>query len=244
MTRDSDTIAAYVLPSSSTSTSSAVYIQADADIQKLQAQMKKQSMIDPRTARLNALRTKPVALLPFDAPANDRWMGQGLLEVLSADLMQLTDLLLVERTQLDKVLKEAELAQLSVTMDSPAAELGKKLFAGTILTGVLSGEGPAFSLEIKLIATEDAVTLATKKGDHRSPKAVPRCAHARHGAPRRRRLARRRDRRGRTHSARARARHDQSAARGTPAACEQRWCRARSLRQSDARGSGLCPPLR
>ena len=135
-------------------------IRGDADIQKLQKELgaHAQEKRDPKAERLEAMRQKPIVVMPFETSDADKWRGRGLMELVTADLVQKTPLLVVERAQLDKVLKEMELAQAGATREKSAAKIGELLAAGTVLTGSIAGS----TLTVSLVGTGDGVTLAQR----------------------------------------------------------------------------------
>jgi len=140
-------------------------VEADADLQRLKARIASEPKPETETRddRLEALRRRPVAVLPFDTAAQDAgraWMREGLAEVLGADLVQHTDLVLVERAQLGNALLETKLAQLGFTDDRATAALGRLVRAGTLVAGAVLPEGDSLRLSLRLLDAEQATVLA------------------------------------------------------------------------------------
>jgi len=113
-------------------------IEADADLKKLKAQIsqEKKRKSDSRELRLEELRTKPLAIMDMlnadNDPEND-WMTHGITEILTNELVQNTDILIVERSQLKKIYKEFELALQGVTVEENAMKIGEVLNAESLL---------------------------------------------------------------------------------------------------------------
>jgi TolB-like protein len=112
---------------------------------------------------LAALRRRSVAILPFDDNTGDaalRWIGPGLLEVLSVDLAQSSDLTLVERAQLEKVVGETALRTGGFTGSGEAEKVGAMLGAGTLVVGAVQKQGTDLLLTARLVAVDGERVLA------------------------------------------------------------------------------------
>ncbi len=143
-------------------------IEADQDVLKLKKEVSEQQKEDPKVARLSALRSKPLAVMPLtpltpNAPADAElsWLGSGLPEVLTNDLVQHTQLVIVERASLAKVLKEVQLSQAGITDDALAKNVGNLLHAGTLLLGSYQSQAGMVQLSLRLVDAENAQVLAT-----------------------------------------------------------------------------------
>jgi len=86
-------------------------IEANADLQKLKQELAAARVAqgDAEALRREALRLRPVAVMTFENRTADEasaWLGPGLAEVLAADLIQHTGLVVIERNQLGTALDE------------------------------------------------------------------------------------------------------------------------------------------
>ena len=145
-------------------------IEADTDLQKLKEKIEQEGekKTDSRDDRLDAVRTRPLAVLPFKNLEKNKetdWLSGGFSEVLTADLIQYTDLYIVERSQLAKVLGEVSLAQAGVTEDRQAVEVGKMLEAGSLLMGSYKVGKEKGMLTMRLVDAQDAKILGSVTGD-------------------------------------------------------------------------------
>ncbi len=145
-------------------------IEADTDLQKLKEKIEQEGekKTDSRDDRLDAVRTRPLAVLPFKNLEKNKetdWLSGGFSEVLTADLIQYTDLYIVERSQLAKVLGEVSLAQAGVTEDRQAVEVGKMLEAGSLLMGSYKVGKEKGMLTMRLVDAQDAKVLGSVTGD-------------------------------------------------------------------------------
>ncbi len=144
-------------------------IEADTDLQKLKEKIEQEGeqKTDSREDRLEAVRTLPLAVMPFKNleknPETD-WLSGGFSEVLTADLIQYTDLYIVERSQLAKVLGEVSLSQAGVTEEKQAMEVGKMLQAGAMLMGSYKMEKEKGMVTMRLVDSNDAKILGSVTG--------------------------------------------------------------------------------
>lgn len=101
---------------------------------------------------------KSVGVISLSNNTNDAsqaWISRGLADMLSTDLAKLSSVTVVQREQLDKVLKEQALGASGVIAPSQAAQLGKVLGAETLLTGSYASIGKNIRVDLQLI---DATT--------------------------------------------------------------------------------------
>jgi TolB-like protein len=141
-------------------------IDADTDVQALKKQL---ASIDTRSksSRLTALYGKSVALFPpvEKAPGKDTaWLGAGFAEVFSADLFSRTNLLLVERANVDKVFKELALSQAGITDEKAAQRAATSLAASSLIRGVYEVKGEQVTLTLELVEGESGQSLLTASG--------------------------------------------------------------------------------
>jgi TolB-like protein len=142
-----------------------VKIEADADLKKLKEKISKEekpATVDLKALRLEELRVRPVAVMNFKALAKDPdtdWIENGVPEILTSDLIQYTDLVIVERAQLDKLLREIELSQTGVTDEQAAEKAGKMLSAGSVLAGSYKKDGSKILFTFRVIDAQNAQGL-------------------------------------------------------------------------------------
>lgn len=79
------------------------------------------------------------------------WIGRGLADMLTTDLSKISKLTVVQREQLDKVLKEQALSASGAVDPSRAAQLGKVLGAQTLLTGSYAAIGRNVRVDLQLV---------------------------------------------------------------------------------------------
>ena len=140
-------------------------IEADADVQKLKKDISAEApkAADPKAERLAALRTLAVAVVPFSAvgpPGDLEWVAGGLPEVLANDLVQHTDLLVVERSHIGSVLKEVGLSQAGITDEAAAKRVGEMLNAGSMVVGSYRRDKQGIWLSMRLVDAKDGRALA------------------------------------------------------------------------------------
>lgn len=144
-------------------------LEADKDLAGLKEQITKEEPDEAKEEelRVEALRTRPVAVMPFGNNTGDAdkgWISSALLEVLTVDLLQSSDLVVVERGQVDKLAEEAALALGGFTEQGKAAEVGGMLGAGTLLVGAYQKEGDKLLLTLRLVETETERVVAAASG--------------------------------------------------------------------------------
>ena len=122
---------------------------------------------DPQAARelrLEMLRSRPLGVMPFDVVGGDvslAWAPATLQQVMMGDLARGSDLTVVERGALDKVMDEAALGAAGFTDDKRARDLGKLMGAGTLLLGSLHRQPQGVLLSVRLVDGDDARVLAS-----------------------------------------------------------------------------------
>ncbi|MDQ3266199.1 MAG: CsgG/HfaB family protein [Myxococcota bacterium] len=167
--------------------SQAVSWLARAETDVTLQELRKKLQIDPasgqetRAEKVAKLRLKPLAVMPFISrqPAKETdWMGPGLAEVLANDLVRHTDLLIVERSGIDKVLKEIGLSQAGLTDDKNAQQVGQLLSAGTLLVGSFRAEGGEVFLSLRLVEVQTAQSVAANDSKFKEADLVPKARAA------------------------------------------------------------------
>jgi TolB-like protein len=151
---------------------------ADADLQAIKEQLanRPQQKIDKRAEHLMELKNRPLAIAELGNlaknPADD-WIGPAVAEVLTADLSRYSDFFIVERRQIDAVLSEVRLSQLGVTNENEAAQVGKMLSAGSILSGSYRSQGTVVSIQLRVFDADAGQVLGTAEGDVSISELVP-----------------------------------------------------------------------
>lgn len=108
----------------------------------------------------------PLAVLPFqERGANVEDLGQKVSDLLFANLVARDDVYLVERQDLDKVLKEQELTAAGLTDPKQSVLVGRLAGAKVLVTGSVLQVGDSLYLVAKLIGVETTrVVGASAKG--------------------------------------------------------------------------------
>jgi TolB-like protein len=149
-------------------------IESDADVLALKqrAAAEQPKHVESRAERLAALREMPIAVVPLTQLAADdkasAWIAQALPEVLGNDLVQHSDLIVVDRTNVQKVLKEVALGLSGVTEERVAKDVGRMLAAGTLLAGAYRVNGSKVFLSLRLLDVDNGRALAAKERDLRA----------------------------------------------------------------------------
>ncbi|MDL2344165.1 CsgG/HfaB family protein [Deinococcus sp. MIMF12] len=98
--------------------------------------------------------TLGVAYLNSNTPNPEAgWISRGLADMLTTDLSKISKLTVVQREQLDKVLKEQALGASGAVDPGKAAQLGKLLGVQTLLTGSYAAIGRNVRVDLQLINT-------------------------------------------------------------------------------------------
>ena len=98
--------------------------------------------------------TLGVVYLNSNTPNPDAaWIGRGLADMLTTDLSKIGKLTVVQREQLDKVLKEQALGASGAVDPGKAAQLGKILGVQTLLTGSYAAIGRNVRVDLQLVNT-------------------------------------------------------------------------------------------
>jgi TolB-like protein len=143
-------------------------LESDAEVLALKKKLTTEAPVESAAAHLAALRLLPMAVMPFenlDGNKEVEWVSKGMAEVLTADLTQLTSMVLVERSQAAKVLGEASLALRGITDEKNAARLGQLLNADTLLLGSYKYQGPTVTLSVRLVDAKAGSVLEAASAD-------------------------------------------------------------------------------
>lgn len=141
-------------------------IDTDANVKELKAELAK---VDTRSAaeRLSVLYAKSLAVVPLVdlAPgAETAWLGAGFAEVFTTDLQRYTSLTVMERGNIDKVLREVQLSQAGLTEEKNAQKVAGLLAAGTLLRGTYKQEGAGVTLVLELVDGDTGRALGRAAG--------------------------------------------------------------------------------
>jgi TolB-like protein len=114
---------------------------------------------------MNAFRgNKNVTIAIFDfvnINGKTSVLGRYLVEQISNYFFQNSDLKIVERAQIDKVLKEQEFGMSGNVSDETAARIGHMLGANAVTIGTLTKVGNRISVNIKIVDSETASLISS-----------------------------------------------------------------------------------
>lgn len=141
-------------------------IDTDANVLALKQELSK---VDTRSGaeRLSALYGKSVAVVPLvelNPNAETAWLGAGFAEVFTTDLQRYTSLTVMERVNIDKVLRETQLSQAGITDEKNAKKVAGLLAAGTLIRGTYAAKGEGFTLTLELVDGDTGRSLAKTEG--------------------------------------------------------------------------------
>lgn len=110
-------------------------------------------------------QTKTVAVVDFEnhtgSAQNDN-LKRGISESLMSKLSQRPELTLVERSQLDKAIKELGFSQSVYANASQAKEIGKMINADYLVTGNVIKAGNRFEINVRMIEVETAKVVVSE----------------------------------------------------------------------------------
>ncbi len=142
-------------------------LKDDPDLASLRQQVierKNEDASTSRQRRLRAIRRLPLAVAPFvleGVPEDDAFLASALPQSLLSDLVQSSDLVLIERSQLDAVWEEVALKLGDFVEGREVAEAGKLLGAeGLVLGSVVDRDGRR-AISLRLVDASTGRVLAT-----------------------------------------------------------------------------------
>jgi TolB-like protein len=109
-------------------------------------------------------RYQRLAVLPLQEigpESKKRELGAVVTAEIATDLRQYHGLLLVERARLGAVLAEVKLGEMGVIDPKNAPRLGKLADAQALVMGTVADAGDRFLVDVRIVSTETAETLAT-----------------------------------------------------------------------------------
>lgn len=110
------------------------------------------------TLDVNAIPARAIAVPPLQVRTGDTTLavlGYGLADMLMTDLAQSAQLVVVERSRMDAMLRELSMAEAGQVDSTTAPRVGKLVGARRLVVGVLSDRGNGeFGLDTRLASTE------------------------------------------------------------------------------------------
>ncbi|MGA2141288.1 MAG: CsgG/HfaB family protein [Brevinematales bacterium] len=97
-----------------------------------------------------------LSVLYFDNTAKNpdiEWIGKGLADLLTTDIAQSADVIVVERQQLDKILEEQKLSLSGLADEHSAVEVGRLLNATKLVAGSYIVQDSLIRIDAKIIDT-------------------------------------------------------------------------------------------
>jgi hypothetical protein len=139
---------------------SAILVRAgelDTKMDKMAAQFKKDASV--RSADLLAA---PLAVFPFDCEPKlmQKRVNLAVSELLTKSLVQSGNFKLIERTQLDKILKEQALGQTGAIDTPTAAKVGQLIGAKLAVLGSISKVGKYYQISSRLVEIETSEIIS------------------------------------------------------------------------------------
>lgn len=106
-----------------------------------------------------------LSILPFENTSGRpeaAWMARGLSDMLTTGITASRDVIVVERSSLQKVIDEQKLSMSGMVDETKAVELGKLLNAQFILTGSYIDSGSSIRIDARLINTKTGAVKGIK----------------------------------------------------------------------------------
>ncbi len=130
---------------------------------ELDAHMVKVVKTFTRSASETGLTTATLAVMPFktDKKLAEKRVDYACGEILTNKFVETHTFKVVERAQLDTVMKEQALGAGGVTESATAARLGKLLGARLVITGSVSRLGNSYHLSTEMVDAESGEILAS-----------------------------------------------------------------------------------
>ena len=101
-----------------------------------------------------------VAVLPFDSKGTSKNLGDVVIDKMITALVNKDRFKVIERAQLEKILKEQELGQSGIIDASTAAQIGKGIGVDGIVIGSVSrSRNGSISIDARMIDTESAAII-------------------------------------------------------------------------------------
>jgi TolB-like protein len=131
----------------------------ESEVATKQEMTKENMIVGKKTIKLVGERMS-VAVLPFENKGASQDLGEIILDKMITALFSQERFRVIERTQLDKILQEQQLALSGVLDASTAAALGKGLGVDAIIMGsVAATRSGSLSIDARAIDTESATII-------------------------------------------------------------------------------------
>ncbi len=117
-------------------------------------------------ATSTALQSKTVAVLYFDVAAATEeydYLATGIPEMLTTDLANQPDIIVVERERLEEVLEEMALGGTGITDTDTALKVGEVLNVELLILGNLTVAGESFRLDTQILEVKTAEIIGAVK---------------------------------------------------------------------------------
>ena len=126
------------------------------------------SIEEKRTRRADRLRLTTLAVMPLEnhgAQDDEDWWEEGLMEVLISDLSKYSDLELVERSQVDKLLYEYKFRYFRDERQDESLEgLLGFLDAASVLVGTYVPQEDGMRIHLRLVDASDGLIIGSEDG--------------------------------------------------------------------------------
>jgi len=118
-----------------------------------------------------AQEKKSVAVLDFESPVEKQYfdMGKSASDYLTAQLAEIGAYRVIERSKLEKILKEHELGMMGVVDPDKVKQMGKFLSADYILMGNITFLGDSFSINGRIVDVETGEIIGAKSSVFKDP---------------------------------------------------------------------------
>ncbi|MDD5222738.1 MAG: CsgG/HfaB family protein [bacterium] len=118
-----------------------------------------------------AQEKKSIAVLDFESPVEKQYfdMGKSASDYLTAQLAEIGSYRVIERSKLEKILKEHELGMLGVVDPDKVKQMGKFLSADYILMGNITFLGDSFSINGRMVDVETGEIVGAKSSVFKDP---------------------------------------------------------------------------
>jgi TolB-like protein len=126
-----------------------------------------------------AAQKSTIAVMSFDSNAGGD-LGVAVSEIVRSEFAALDDLpyVVVERTMLNKVMKEQELSLTGAVSDSKASQIGKILYADHLLMGRIISFGGRYRINARIVETATSIVIKEASETVSSENDLPHAAKA------------------------------------------------------------------
>ena len=110
---------------------------------------------------------KYLAVLELDATGVSEIDAKVLTQTLTTKIIELSDYTVVERANIDKILKEQKFQHSGCTNSECAVEIGQLLNADLTVIGTVGKVGSTYTMQTRIIAVETGEALKSAEFTHR-----------------------------------------------------------------------------